>query len=253
MRKLLPCTDLVANPHINSKIHVWKKEYGSLSDLLSKSGIGWNSMTQTIDVIDETVWTAQKMADPGVKTMRHKSFPYYEHWLNIFGKDRATGENAVDPIDMVNSFFNNAPEEEGDNVTKCDDKFATPTVDVVGDQSVCKPSGSKINNVLGKKRKGIPNEICVLVDTLGDFMKSTDESFKSLADRMVPEQEKKVPRTSLNDIMTRIPGLSLQDKLKGSDELIRNKDRLEFFLTLPQDEQAEYVYMLLDGKLGPLT
>ncbi|KAL8540983.1 hypothetical protein ACS0TY_002314 [Phlomoides rotata] len=233
MRKLLPGTDLIANPHINSKIHVWKKEYGSLSDLLSKSGIGWDSMTQTIDVIDETVWTAQKM-----------SFPYYEHWLNIFGKDRATGENVVDPIDMVNLFFNNAPEEEGDNVTKCDDKFATPTVDVVGDQSICKPSGSKINNVLGKKRKGIPNEICVLVDTLGDFMKSTDESFKSLADRMVPEQEKKVPHMILNDIMTRIPGLSLQDKLKGSDELIRNKNRLEFFLTLPQDEQAEYVLMV---------
>ncbi|KAL8536900.1 hypothetical protein ACS0TY_012179 [Phlomoides rotata] len=51
MRKLLPSTDLVANPHINSKIHVWKKEYGSLSDLLSKSGIGWNSTTQTINAL----------------------------------------------------------------------------------------------------------------------------------------------------------------------------------------------------------
>ncbi|KAL8481808.1 hypothetical protein ACS0TY_028087 [Phlomoides rotata] len=246
IRKLLPGTDLVANPHINSKIHVWKKKYGSLGDLLSKSGIGWNSITQTIDVIDET-------ADPGVKIMCHKSFPYYEHWMNIFGKDRATGENVVDPIDMVNSFFNNAPEEEGDNVTNCDEKFATPTIDGVGDQSVCKPSGSNINNVLGKKRKGIPNEICVLVDSLGDFMKSTDESFKSLADRVGPEQDKKVPHTNLNDIMNRIPNLSLQDKLKGSDELIRNKDRLEFFLTLPQDEQAKYVCMLLDAKLGPLT
>ncbi|KAL8524393.1 hypothetical protein ACS0TY_014108 [Phlomoides rotata] len=39
MRKLLPGTDIVSNPHINSKIHVWKKEYGVLSDLLSKSGI----------------------------------------------------------------------------------------------------------------------------------------------------------------------------------------------------------------------
>ncbi|KAL8461846.1 hypothetical protein ACS0TY_033076 [Phlomoides rotata] len=185
--------------------------------------------------------------------MCHKSFPYYEHWMNIFAKDRATRENAANPIDMVNSFFNNAPEEEGNNVTKYDEKFAKDTIDGVGDQSVCKPSGSNINNVMGKKRKGIPNKICVLVDSLGDFIKSTDESFKSLADRMGPEQDKKIPRTNLNNIMNRIPGLSLQDKLKGSDELIRNKERLEFFLTLPQDEQAEYVYMLLDGKLGPLT
>ncbi|KAL8504082.1 hypothetical protein ACS0TY_022711 [Phlomoides rotata] len=36
VRKIFPGTDIVANPHINSKIHVWKKEYGVLSDLLSK-------------------------------------------------------------------------------------------------------------------------------------------------------------------------------------------------------------------------
>ncbi|KAL8496999.1 hypothetical protein ACS0TY_020617 [Phlomoides rotata] len=78
MRRLLPDTDIVANPHINSKIHVWKKEYGALSDLLSKSGIGWNSTTNTIDVLDETVWDAQKRIDPKVVLMHHKSWPYYK-------------------------------------------------------------------------------------------------------------------------------------------------------------------------------
>ncbi|KAL8492225.1 hypothetical protein ACS0TY_023748 [Phlomoides rotata] len=112
MRKLLPGTDIVANPHINSKLHVWKKNYGAISDLLSKSGIGWNSTTSTLDIIDEDVWDAQKRVDPHVKTMRHKSWPYYENWSYIFGKDRATGENAVDPTDLVDSFLRDAPEEE---------------------------------------------------------------------------------------------------------------------------------------------
>ncbi|KAL8522742.1 hypothetical protein ACS0TY_012909 [Phlomoides rotata] len=105
MRKLLVGTDIVANPHINFKIHVWKKEYGALSDLLSKSGIGWNSTTNTIDVLDETVWDAQKKADPHVKGVRFKTWSYYTHWIEIFGKDRATGENAVDPIDLVNDLY----------------------------------------------------------------------------------------------------------------------------------------------------
>ncbi|KAL8528564.1 hypothetical protein ACS0TY_006113 [Phlomoides rotata] len=48
LRKKLPGTDIVANPHINSKIHVWKKKYSNLSDLLSKSGIGWNSTTSML-------------------------------------------------------------------------------------------------------------------------------------------------------------------------------------------------------------
>lgn len=60
MRKLLVGTDIVANPHINSKIHVWKKEYGTLFDLLSKSGIGWNSTTNSLDIQDEVVWEIQK-------------------------------------------------------------------------------------------------------------------------------------------------------------------------------------------------
>ncbi|KAL8477382.1 hypothetical protein ACS0TY_029620 [Phlomoides rotata] len=94
MRKLITGTDILANPHINSKIHVWKKEYENLSDLLGKSGIGWNSTTYTLDIIDETVWDAKKRVDHTVKALRHKSFPYYDHWVDIFGKDRATGENA---------------------------------------------------------------------------------------------------------------------------------------------------------------
>ncbi|KAL8508250.1 hypothetical protein ACS0TY_018728 [Phlomoides rotata] len=115
MRKLLPRTDIMANPHINSKLQVWKKDYGALSDLLSKSGIGWNSTTSTLDIIDKSVWDAQKRVDPHVKTMRHKSWPYYENWLDIFGKDKAIGENAADPTDLVDSFLRDALEEEGEN------------------------------------------------------------------------------------------------------------------------------------------
>ncbi|KAL8501832.1 hypothetical protein ACS0TY_021082 [Phlomoides rotata] len=127
------------------------------------------------------------------------------------------------------------------------------TGQVTGDASVCKPSGSGLNTVKGKKRKGLLSDMALLVDTLGEFMKITDDSFNSLANRMVLEPEVKVARTSLNDIMKRIPRLSLQDKLKVSDELVQDTKRLEFFLTLPDDEQEEYVRMLLDGNLGPLA
>ncbi|KAL8521810.1 hypothetical protein ACS0TY_012103 [Phlomoides rotata] len=213
MWKLLIGTDIVANPHINSKIHVWKKEYGALSDLLSKSGISWNSTTNTIDVLDKTVWDAQKKIDPKVVSMRHKSWPYYESWLDIFGKDRATGEHAADPIDIVNELMRNGTEEEGETGMKIDAE-TKDNGQVAGDASVCKPSGSGLKTVKGKKRKGLPSEMALLVETLGEFMKSTIDSFNSLANYMVPEPEVKVARTPLNEIMKRIPGLSLQDKLK---------------------------------------
>lgn len=56
MAQRFPGTDLKEDPHIQSKIHVWKKSYGTLSTLLSRSGIGWNDVTNTIDVSDDQVW-----------------------------------------------------------------------------------------------------------------------------------------------------------------------------------------------------
>ncbi|KAL8541200.1 hypothetical protein ACS0TY_002452 [Phlomoides rotata] len=146
MRKLLPGTNIVANPHINSKLHIWKKDYGALSDLLSKSGIGWNSTTCTLNIIDEVVWDEQK------RTMRYKSWPYYENWLDIFRKDKATDEHAADPNDLVNSFLRNSLEEEGENGTKIG-VCADETERVAGDTSVCKPSGPRVDTSKGRKER----------------------------------------------------------------------------------------------------
>ncbi|KAL8476505.1 hypothetical protein ACS0TY_028979 [Phlomoides rotata] len=118
MNRKFPGTDIVATPHINSKIHVWKKEYGTLSDLLSKSEIGWNSTTFMIDVEDESVWEGCRRAYPSLKGFRHKTWPYYTQWIEIFGKDRATGENAVDPIDLANEMGRTELEGEGETAEK---------------------------------------------------------------------------------------------------------------------------------------
>ncbi|KAL8528287.1 hypothetical protein ACS0TY_005914 [Phlomoides rotata] len=99
MLKIFPGTDLVANPHINSKIH----------------------------------------ADPQVRGIHFKSWPFYSKWLDIFGKDRATGENAMDPIDLVNDLLrNDNQEQDGDN----EDKYNSINPTRVNDEennSVCMP------------------------------------------------------------------------------------------------------------------
>ncbi|KAL8483533.1 hypothetical protein ACS0TY_026282 [Phlomoides rotata] len=169
MRKKLHGTDIVANPHINSKIHVWNKEYSNLSDLLSKSGIGWNSTTSMVE------------ADPHVRGIRFKTWSYYSQWLEIFGKDRATGENAVDANDLFNEMLRTCgPEQEGET----------------GDKFIPVPSLNKSNKIIG-----------------------------------------------------RIVGLKVADKLKVCDLLVQNTSRLAFFMSLPEAEQDEYVWMLLDGRL----
>ncbi|KAL8512202.1 hypothetical protein ACS0TY_018602 [Phlomoides rotata] len=231
MRKIIPATDILANPYINSKIHVWKKEYGALSDLLSKSGIGWNSITSMLEVEDEGVWESCK------------------RWIEIFGKDRATGENVVDPIDIINELYKNGLDNEGDIGDKyvpLTPEYMNDTEDEIADKPVDLTPKAFTK---GKKQKLNDSDITLLVDSLGEFMKFSKSAMTDLCTGAKKGSASSNDTKQLNVIMKEIVGLKVSDKLKVCDELVQNSKRLEFFLTLPLEEQEEYVWMLLDGRL----
>ncbi|KAL0296106.1 UNVERIFIED_CONTAM: hypothetical protein Sradi_6662700 [Sesamum radiatum] len=91
-----------AEPHINSKIHVWKKYYSSLIGMMGKSGFGWDDSRSMVTVSDDTIWEEYCKLDPTVRTMHYKSWPFFPVWREIFGKDRASGEQAEDINEIVN-------------------------------------------------------------------------------------------------------------------------------------------------------
>ncbi|KAL8530471.1 hypothetical protein ACS0TY_007493 [Phlomoides rotata] len=95
-----PGTNLKGDPHINSKIHV-KKQYACLKSMLSVSGIGLNSSTYHIDALPE-VWDAYVKVDPTARGMKNKTFPFYQDWIDIFGNDRANGNDSQFYSDAVN-------------------------------------------------------------------------------------------------------------------------------------------------------
>ncbi|KAL8465468.1 hypothetical protein ACS0TY_034828 [Phlomoides rotata] len=147
------------------------KEYGTLSDLLSKSGIGWNSTNSMIEVEDEAAWDGYRrcftelQADPHVKGIRFKTWSYYPQWIEIFSKDRATGEHVVDPIDLVNELYRNVMEYEGET----GEKMVPLNNEVMHDTeevSICKPIDSVLKTVYkGKKRKNSEPDLHMLVDS----------------------------------------------------------------------------------------
>lgn len=54
--EIIPGTDIKSEPHIHSKIHVWKKQYSTLRTILTRSGFGWNDTSNVLEVIDDQVW-----------------------------------------------------------------------------------------------------------------------------------------------------------------------------------------------------
>ncbi|KAK6122235.1 hypothetical protein DH2020_044023 [Rehmannia glutinosa] len=56
MKQAFPGTTLRSTPHISSKIHVWKKDYGSISMILSRTRFRWNDSSNTLTVKEDIFW-----------------------------------------------------------------------------------------------------------------------------------------------------------------------------------------------------
>ncbi|XP_057801416.1 uncharacterized protein LOC131016726 [Salvia miltiorrhiza] len=107
MRKEFPSTDLKGMPHINSKTTTWKRAYNSLIDILKNTGIGFNAnKTYMIDCTDEQ-WLGILQKDLNARNMRFKSWPYLDAWREIFGKDRANGDEAEDIMEAAHDMYRN--------------------------------------------------------------------------------------------------------------------------------------------------
>ncbi|KZV28818.1 hypothetical protein F511_06252 [Dorcoceras hygrometricum] len=124
MHAAIPCCTLRGNPHINSKVHVWKKTYSTLIMLLGKSGVGWNETDKTVEATDETCDALIK-TDSTFRTMRHKQWTHFPDWCEIFGNDRATGEHSQSFQNALKDVLN--LKDDVPNEAKFGDAFAGNT------------------------------------------------------------------------------------------------------------------------------
>ncbi|KAG8363521.1 hypothetical protein BUALT_Bualt19G0031100 [Buddleja alternifolia] len=79
----------------------------SLKELLSRSGFGWNESTNMITVDSEEDWNNFVKTDSNARNMRYKTWPLYKDWVEIFGKEVATGEGTEGFPDVEEEILNN--------------------------------------------------------------------------------------------------------------------------------------------------
>ncbi|CAA0805971.1 Unknown protein [Striga hermonthica] len=250
MHHMFPGTTIRAEPHITSKISVWKKNYGSLSEMLSTSGFGWSETGNFITVREEQIWKDYVKAHPKVKSMRYKPWPLFPDWLEIFGKDRATGEGALGFTDAVNDVLHDTNVEvPSPNPTQHtgSEHFDYPqnNFDSFSAQ-VGESSASGKSKRDGKRKRNVEVEEKI-IGLLSSVCQETNNRLSELSTRVGHQVDAKAQRVAVYDALKKIPNLTTDERVVVARYLSKNVDEMELFFSLDDDGRSSMVYQILSG------
>ncbi|CAA0815253.1 Unknown protein [Striga hermonthica] len=215
--------------------------------MLARSGIGWNESTMTIETTDD-IWADYVKVDGNARLMRYKSWPYYYDWIHIFGKDRATGEQAEDILDAVSNVNIGNPDISPTPETQPTDDFGLDQDENVPEtlSESISPSSSGGKKSSGRKRKSIESAD-PLCDVMRSFSENTSARLCEIAKRIGYEYDVSQARKDVFAVVRGIEGLNLQEQLFISKILVKNTDELDLFFSLDEGAKAEFVRMKLTG------
>ncbi|KAG6407659.1 hypothetical protein SASPL_130656 [Salvia splendens] len=230
IRKEFPTTDIKGTPYITSKIAAWNRCYTSLRGILGRSGVGFNSDGEYNIECDDDQWEA--IADKDAKHMRHKSWPLWETWKLIFGKDRASGEGTEQINDAIDCMRAPATAAGGNlNMSSGNSDKQTSTT---------KPHCSK-------KRK-VDGPDSALMEFLGNLHHETNNRLKVISSRIGYEFDLGQARQDVFDKLGNVDGLTLAQKYRLCN-ILSDKDKpqhMEVFMGMSAAARLGYLLMCIE-------
>ncbi|KAI8002511.1 Protein ALP1-like [Camellia lanceoleosa] len=233
---------------------IWKKHYNCVAGMLGTSGFGWNDTEKRIDVESDNVWEAYVWRESDAKNLRNKSFPYFDSWIHIYGKDRATGEFAEGPADAVDAI--NAEEELLFNSLADDGTFLEHMgisshigegINCSSSSSQRPPESSTKKNDNKKRPRGnddIVEGLSMIANKLGEVFSATNEKLDFIGRRMGYEHDLASKWASLNDELIKLP-IALDERLDACEIISQSAQKLDMFFSLTHDDKLRWVMRLL--------
>ncbi|KAL1557052.1 hypothetical protein AAHA92_10867 [Salvia divinorum] len=260
MKREIPHTQLKAQPHINSKITTWKRCYYSLSLILDRSGVGFNSDGDFKIECNDEQWSQIVKVDSNAKYMRNKSWPYWEDWNIIFGKDRASGVRVEDVScadEILYGRSTSVADESQPNLTSynLDDFFTEEQIqeglnhEALGEsetKSVKSPVSEKKNS---RKRK--PEEVLEsILDVMTKMHEDTSDRLQTLSNRIGYDFDLSAKRVEVSKMLDGIPLLTKKHKFMACDILVKEPERLDLFTGFSLSDKYDYLMHILEEKHG---
>ncbi|XP_073120029.1 uncharacterized protein [Henckelia pumila] len=241
--------NLRAIPHINSKIHVWKKTYSTLVTILTRSGVGWNDAEHTIDATDET-WEDIIKGDQSLRTMRHKQWIHFHDWCEIFGNDRAAGDERMNCDNALFDVFKLSDEPLTNESTPIDTPTA-PVLEVSGDSisDTPTPSSKPTSTTTSKRNKRMKvNDVDEsIVKAINNFAHITDKTMSALIKEMAAEEKISAAQDMVLEGVQGLTELNEEEQVRAAQLLFKSHDELALFKRLGEKGRICLVKRLLKG------
>ncbi|KAL6543729.1 hypothetical protein OROGR_010226 [Orobanche gracilis] len=288
MRIRFPGTDLTST-NAMSKLTVWKRHYYQLLNMINTSGFGWNDSSNMIIVDNDDVWQQYVKVHSQVKAFRFKSFRHFKDWIDIFGKDRATGKSAQGPEDLAkvateepyiphfdpyefpvdsqnDSQFKRNEEVDNEftynNVLVEEEVADTPSPDECNSHSVNinkRDGGKKIKSTRKRSRLETTSKEPIIVDLMDKFFKQQNESIGIFVDKLDKRGEhstnnkpEAVDKTKLVlEALSKIGTLTEENRLYFAYKITTDASVMDLFLNFSEGERITFVNMMLAGKVLP--
>ncbi|KAL0313338.1 UNVERIFIED_CONTAM: hypothetical protein Sradi_5733100 [Sesamum radiatum] len=207
--------------------------------MMSKSGFGWDESRHMVTVENNDVWDEYLKVDPSVRTMRFKSWPFFNAWREIFGKDGAQGEVAEDINDTVRASTPLSPP-------------VSPTVPVNNRDDECyvRPQNVRKSGSTGKKRKvahAASDER--LVDCVSTFCEAANVRMVELTKRLFVDFDEVEKRSSVFAAVANVEGLDMTEQLMLADRLVKNPKKMDLFFSLNETARKKILRLMLEGKM----
>ncbi|KAG6427911.1 hypothetical protein SASPL_112158 [Salvia splendens] len=260
MQKEFPITDLKANPHIQSKLTAVKKSYNSLAKILDRSGVEFNVHGDFKIDCDDDQWDQIVKQDSNARRMRTRSWPYWEDWKVIFGKDRANGGHAEWVVDAAANSSPDAPVteigESSDYHPSFEDflgydeqmqaTFANPMVDDSSTQSGANATANAQVPPKNKRKRKVRENDSGIVEILRTLHSETSARLETLALRIGYEMDLGKARAEIFGHLGNIPELTENERYDLCDIIGKKNSHLEIFRGLPDASKAGYAKRVLE-------
>ncbi|PIN12838.1 hypothetical protein CDL12_14550 [Handroanthus impetiginosus] len=209
----------------------------------SGPGVSWDPNTKMIVTDSDSV-------HPKATNLRGQLQPLYKGWVEIFGNDRAQGTGAVDVSDALNELLyclggtNNDSGQNDAHETPASTPRTVPD-DIINDATSISPPSI-----------GTQTSIAEIGSMMRKWMETTSTTLGNLVSNM-PSTTTATPASStfawdkkaLRDAIADMTRLSVDEKERASFRIAHNKDDLELFSVMTDEETYRFVRVLFSGKL----